>query len=77
MSIRSSEILRLTSGVLSSGIPAGESPYGLVFPQEPRERRRIESLSSRLMLSSLSEAERVGKAMPMTSANSDTEERRR
>ena len=81
MNIRSSEILRSISGVLSSGISTGEKSSGLGLPSSAqRARRRMESLSPRLMLSSLWEVERAGKATPMTSADSrrvDTEERRR
>jgi hypothetical protein len=81
MCVRNSEILRSISGVLSSGISTGEKPSGLGLPSRAqRARRRIESLSGRAMLSSLLEAERAGKATPMTSADSrrvDTDERRR
>ena len=79
--VRSSEILRSISGVPSSGISTGENPSGLGLPSSAqRARRRMESLSPRFMLSSLLEVERVGKATPMTSADSrrvETEERRR
>ena len=69
-SIRSSEILRSISGVLSSGISTGENPSGLGLPSRAQTaRRRIESLSPRFMLSSLLDVERVGKATPMTSAD--------
>jgi len=81
MSIRNSEILLSISGVLNSGISTGEKPSALGLPSKAqRARRRMESLSPRLMLSSLLEAERVGRETPMTSADSrrvETDERRR
>jgi hypothetical protein len=80
-SIRNSEILLSISGVLNSGISTGEKPSALGFPSKAqRARRRMESLSPRLKLSSLLEAERAGRDTPITSADSrrvDTDERRR
>ena len=81
MSIRNSEILLSISGELNSGISTGEKPSALGFPSKAqRARRRMESLSPRLKLSSLLEAERAGRETPMTSADSrrvETDERRR
>lgn len=81
MSIRNSEILLSISGVLNSGISTGEKPSALGLPSKAqRARRRMESLSPRLKLSSLLEAERAGRETPMTSADSrrvETDERRR
>jgi siroheme synthase (precorrin-2 oxidase/ferrochelatase) len=71
VSVRSSEILRWISGVFSSGISTGEKPSGLGLPSRAqRARRRTESLSPRLMLSSLLEVDRTGRETPMTSAES-------
>src|SRR5260221_4809232 len=81
MSIRNSEILLSISGVLNSGISTGKKSSALGFPSKAqRARRRMESLSPRLKLSSLLEAERAGRETPMTSADSrrgETSERRR
>jgi hypothetical protein len=81
MSIRNSEILRSISGVPSSGISTGEKPSGVGLPSSAqRARRRTESLSPRLMLSSLLETDRVGRGTPITSADSrrvETDEQRR
>jgi hypothetical protein len=81
VSVRNSEILRSISGVLSSGISTGEKPSGLDLPSRAqRARRRMESLSPRLTLSSLLEADSAGRETPMTSADSrrvETDERRR
>ncbi len=76
MSIRSSEILRSISGVFSSGISTGEKLSGIGLPSRAqRARRRMESLSPRLMLSSLLEVDRAGRETPMTSAESRRVER--
>jgi hypothetical protein len=76
MCVRSSDILRSISGVFSSGISTGEKPSGLGFPSRAqRARRRMESLSPRLMLSSLLEVDRAGRETPMTSAESRRVER--
>lgn len=81
MFIRNSEILLSISGLLNSGISTGAKISAVDLPSNAqRARRRMESLSPRLMLSSLLEADRAGRATPMTSADSrrvETEERRR
>lgn len=78
--VRNSEILRSISGVLSSGISTGKKASMVGLPSRAqRARRRIESLSPMLMLSSLLEADRAGRETPMTSADSrrvETDERR-
>ena len=71
MPVRSSEILRSISGVFNSGISTGEKPSGLGLPSRAQSAlRRTESLSPRLILSSLLDVDRAGRDTPITSAES-------